>query len=153
MCNVCSLTKGQAAIRALTRAMVDKTGNLPPMPGIFPDHPAPIVREGADGRELVMARGGMPSPAFALKGRTVDSGVTNIRNTASPHWRRWLGPANRCVVPFSSFSEYDTLPNGKKEVVWFAFDESRPLDDMDVDPESEGGRGHRRALWLPDDRA
>jgi len=127
MCNLYSLTKGQAAIRELTRAMVDRTGNLPPMPGIFPDYPAPIVREGTDGRELALARWGMPSPVFALKGRTTDPGVTNIRNTASPHWRRWLGPANRCVVPFSSFSEYDTLPGGKKEVVWFAPDESRPL--------------------------
>jgi hypothetical protein len=37
---------------------------------------------------------GMPSPAFALKGRTADPGVTNVRDTSSPHWRRWLGPAN-----------------------------------------------------------
>ncbi|WP_189654896.1 SOS response-associated peptidase family protein [Paracoccus mutanolyticus] len=25
--------------------------------------------------------------------------MTNICNTASPHWRRWLGVAHRCVVP------------------------------------------------------
>jgi hypothetical protein len=42
MCNLYSLTKGQAAIVALVRAMRDRTGNLPPMPGIFPDYPAPI---------------------------------------------------------------------------------------------------------------
>ncbi len=53
--------------------------------------------------------------------------MTNIQNTASLHWRRWLSRANRCVVPFSSCSEYDTLSGGKKEVVWFALDESRPL--------------------------
>ena len=58
----------------------DRAGNLPAMPGVFPDYPAPIVRHGADGeRELVMARWGMPSPVFALKGKTVDSGVTNIQ--------------------------------------------------------------------------
>ena len=90
MCNLYSLTKGQAAIREAARAMVDRTGNLPPMPGIFPDYPAPIVRHGPDGRELVMARWGMPSPAFALQGKRTDPGVTNIRNTSSPHWRRWL---------------------------------------------------------------
>lgn len=61
MCNLSSLTKGQAAIRELTRAMVNRTGNLPPMPGIFPDYDAPIVRNGADSRELVLARWGMPS--------------------------------------------------------------------------------------------
>ena len=69
----------------------------------------------------------MPSPQFALKGRATDPGVTNVRNTASPHWRRWLGPANRCLVPFTSFSEYETAPDKKKIPVWFAFDESRPL--------------------------
>jgi len=97
------------------------------MPGVFPDYPAPIVRMTVGERELTMARWGMPSPVFALKGRTTDSGVTNVRNTASPHWRRWLGPANRCIVPFTSFSEYETGPDGKKVPVWFALNESRPL--------------------------
>jgi putative SOS response-associated peptidase YedK len=128
MCNLYALTKGQAAIRELARAMRDTTGNLPPLPGLFPDYPAPIVRAGADGvRELVTARWGMPSPAFALRGRKVDKGVTNIRNLNSPHWRRWSGPASRCVVPFTSFSENDKGTHGKAVPVWFALDESRPL--------------------------
>jgi putative SOS response-associated peptidase YedK len=128
MCNLYSLIKGQDAIRSFTGAMRDTTGNLPPMPGIFPDYPAPIVRTGGDGvRELVTARWGMPSPAFVLKGRKVDKGVTNVRNAGSPHWRRWLGPASRCVVPFTSFSENDRLPDGRFEPVWFARDEGRPL--------------------------
>jgi putative SOS response-associated peptidase YedK len=25
--------------------------------------------------------------------------VTNIRNTTSPHWRGWLKPESRCLVP------------------------------------------------------
>ena len=37
MCNLYSITKGQAAIREFTRAMVDATGNLPSMPSVFPD--------------------------------------------------------------------------------------------------------------------
>jgi hypothetical protein len=38
----------------------DSAGNLPAMPGIFPDYPAPIVRNGArKARELAMARWGM----------------------------------------------------------------------------------------------
>src|SRR5918994_3638847 len=128
MCNLYSVTKGQAAIRELVRAMRDTTGNLPPLPGIFPDYPAPIVRTGADGvRELVLARWGMPSPAFALQGRKVDKGVTNIRNTSSPHWRRWLVPSSRCLVPFTSFSENDKGPDGKAVPVWFALDDDRPL--------------------------
>src|SRR3984957_12629474 len=127
MCNLYSMTKGQQAIRELALAMSDRTGNLPLLPGIYPDYRAPIVRNQAEGRELTMARWGMPSPVFALKGRNADSGVTNIRNVKSPHWRRWLDTEHRCVVPFSSFSENETLPDGKKPPVWFAFDETRPL--------------------------
>jgi len=69
----------------------------------------------------------MPSPQFALKGRTVDPGVTNVRSVASPHWRRWLGVEHRCLVPWTSFSEYETTPEGKKVPVWFAFSDERPL--------------------------
>jgi hypothetical protein len=36
MCNLYSLTKGQAAIRDLFRAKYDRTGNLPLFPSIFP---------------------------------------------------------------------------------------------------------------------
>ena len=103
MCNLYSLSKGQDAIRRLLDeegGLADRTGNLAPLRGIFPDTRAPIVRRDPKegGRELVLGRWGMPSPAFVLKGRKTDPGVTNIRNTASPHWRRWLGPAHRCLV-------------------------------------------------------
>ena len=98
MCNLYSETKGQAAIRALFRTVHDRTGNLPAFPGIFPDQPAPIVRNSAGGeRELVMARWGMPGPP-QFGGQP----VTNIRNVASPHWRGWLA-RNRCLVPATSF--------------------------------------------------
>ena len=127
VCNLYSVTKGQQAIRDLARAMHDRTGNLPPLPGIFPDYPAPIVRNHPDGRELTMARWGMPSPAFALQGKKSDPGVTNVRNTKSSHWRRWLGVESRCVVPFTSFAENEVLPDGSRPPIWFALDESRPL--------------------------
>jgi putative SOS response-associated peptidase YedK len=65
MCNLYSLTKGQQAIRELTRTMTDRTGNLPSLPGIFPDQAAPILRNQPEGRELTMARWGMPSFAPA----------------------------------------------------------------------------------------
>jgi putative SOS response-associated peptidase YedK len=100
----------------------DRTGNLPPLPAIFPDQLATIVRVGARGeRELVMARWGMPGPTH-FGGQP----VTNIRNLKSPHWRRWLGPGSRCVVPATSFCEYaDTKP--RKTPIWFALAEERPL--------------------------
>jgi putative SOS response-associated peptidase YedK len=98
-----------------------------PLPGIFPDYAAPIVRNTPGGRELAMVRWGMPSPLFALKGKNPDPGVTNVRNVASPHWRRWLGVESRCVVPFTSFSEPEPLPNGSKPPIWFALGADRPL--------------------------
>ena len=127
MCNLYSLTTSQEAMRRLFDGIEDRLGNLPPLPGIFPDHAAPVIRSGQGGREIVMARWGMPSPRFALKGKRTDPGVTNIRNTGSPHWRRWLGPANRCLVPFTSFSENEVLPDGSRPPVWFALDDTRPL--------------------------
>jgi hypothetical protein len=77
MCNLYAVTKGQQAIREVARAMLDRTGNLPPLLGVFPDYPAPIVRNAAEGRELTMAGGacrGMNAPrlahGFSLRLRT-----------------------------------------------------------------------------------
>jgi putative SOS response-associated peptidase YedK len=138
LCNLYSVTKGQQAIRELAGAMRDRTGNLPPLPGIFPDYAAPIVRNQPDGRELTMARWGMPSPVFVLKGKMSDPGVTNVRNVKSPHWRRWLGVESRCVVPFTSFSENDTLPDATHPPVWFAF--------LTTEPNRVVGAVHAKAM-------
>jgi putative SOS response-associated peptidase YedK len=127
VCNLYSATTNQEAIRALARIMSDRTGNLPPLPGIFPDYMAPIVRNTPEGRELTMARWGMPAPAFALQGKKSDPGVTNIRNVKSPHWRRWLGVDSRCVVPFTCFSEPELQPDGSRPPAWFALSDTRPL--------------------------
>jgi hypothetical protein len=59
-----------------------------------------------------MARWGMASPAFTFKGSNSDPGTTNIRNLASLHWCRSLGAESRCIVPFTSFSENEVLPEG-----------------------------------------
>jgi putative SOS response-associated peptidase YedK len=127
MCNTYSITKGPQAILEFTWAARNRAGNLAPQPGVYPDYSAPILRNSAEGRELVMARWGMPSPPFTLRSKSRDPGVTNVRNVASPHWRRWLGPENRCVVPFTSFAEPDPQPDGSRPLAWFAFDETRSL--------------------------
>ena len=127
MCTLYSVLRGQAEIRDAAFVDIDRIGNLSSLPSIFPDQMAPVVRNGPEGRELVFMRWGMPSPAFALKNRKTDGGVANIRNLKSSHWRRWLGLDNRCLVPFTSFSEYDKSLGGPPAAVWFALDESRPL--------------------------
>src|SRR5579863_6937366 len=65
MCNLYSITTNQAAIIALFRVINHYVGNLPPMPGVFPDYPAPVVRNASAERELVMMRWGMPPPPRA----------------------------------------------------------------------------------------
>jgi hypothetical protein len=57
---------------------------MPPLPGIFPDYSAPIVRNSPERRELLMARWGMPSPKPVIERRESDLGVTCIRNDSSP---------------------------------------------------------------------
>src|ERR1700737_1266172 len=125
MCNLYSITKNQDAIRRLFKVQRDSAGNLPPMPGVFSDYPAPVVRTADGERELIMMRWGMPPPP-KLGGPP----VTNIRNTSSPHWRGWMKPENRRLVPVNSFAEDAPEPNPetkKKDVVWFALNDDRPL--------------------------
>lgn len=127
MCNLYSMNRTRDEVRVLAKALRDLTSNQPPLPGIFPDYLAPIVRTVDGVREVANARWGMPSPVFALKGRNSDSGITNVRNVTSWHWKQWLGIDNRCLVPFTSFSENETLADGTKPPVWFALSAERPL--------------------------
>lgn len=154
MCNLYSVTTNIEAIRHFVRDMkIDRVtiGNFEPQTAIFPDYLAPIVRNFHDNRELTKVRWGMPTSSFALfeaakrraqrieqkHGRQLskeefddllrmepDSGTTNVRNTSSKHWQRWLTPEHRCVVPFNSFSEFNREAGGD---IWFAFDDSRPV--------------------------
>src|SRR5712672_1713492 len=131
--------------------------NLKPMPGVFPDYPAPVVRNERGERELIIMRWGMPPPP-----RAGGFPVTNIRNTTSPHWRGWLKPESRCLVPANSFAEYAPEPNpgtGKKDVVWFALNDERPPFAFGgLWTEFKGDRGTKSkpipgaasGLWLPD---
>ena len=126
MCNLYSITTNQAAIIALFRVVNRYVGNLAPMPGVFPDYPAPVVRN--TGRRTRNDDDALGHAAATAK--PVDPPVTNIRNTSSPHWRGWLKPENRCLVPANSFAEYAPEPNPetkKKDVVWFALNDDRPL--------------------------
>lgn len=157
MCNLYAMMRARAEVAAVAKAMTDRNHNQPPMDGIFPDYAAPVVLVDEDGRRTMRdLRWGMPSSRKALfdaatkradklraKGTEFDfdellkmepdNGTTNVRNTTNAkglpnaHWRPWLGPANRCLVPFTSFAEPDQDHEGTRQNIWFAFDESRPL--------------------------
>lgn len=148
MCNLYSVTTNQEAIRRLFGVEHDLTGNLPLLTGIFPDQEAPVIRTGADGRrEMVTARWGMPSPPSVA-----GPPVTNIRNTGSPHWRRWLRPASRCLVPVTSFCEYaEAKP--RKIPTWFARDENRtPMAFAGLWTDWHGTRGTKARPIVGDHR-
>jgi putative SOS response-associated peptidase YedK len=121
MCNLYSITRSQEAMRRLFRIARDLTGNLPPLPAVYPDMTAPVVRTAGDGeRELIPMRWGFPPPP-----NTGKVPLTNVRKLKSPYWRGWLKAEWRCLVPATSFCEWtDTRP---KVTHWFALDESRPL--------------------------
>nr|AIA17242.1 putative ACR, COG2135 [uncultured bacterium] len=160
MCNLYSITTNQAAIAALFRVVNRYVSNLAPMPGVFPDYPAPVVRNSGGELDMTMMRWGMPPPP-----RAGGYPVTNIRSTSSPHWRGWLKPENRCLVPFNSFAEYAPEPNPetrKKDVVWFALNDDRPLTAFagiwttysgDRGTKSKPGAGAASGLWLSHDIA
>ncbi|EKJ94775.1 hypothetical protein C241_15798 [Bradyrhizobium lupini HPC(L)] len=124
MCNLYRVQTNQQAIREIAGAMQERL-NLEPDVEVYPDRVAPVVRNNGHERELAALTWGMPSPAFVTNGNP-DTGVTNIRNVGSAHWRRWLRPENRCVVPWTTFCEWeDTKPRKTKR--WFAINEDQPL--------------------------
>lgn len=131
MCNLYNVKTNQQAIRDIADVMVESIGNLEPSIDVYPDRAAPVVRNTGGGRELARLTWGMPTPPQFLKAPDApDTGVTNIRNTASPHWRRWLGVENRCIVPATAFSEYGQTPDPvtkRKPLHWFVLDETQPL--------------------------
>ena len=125
MCNLYSHKKSQDEVRALIRGLKDSAGNLQPQPAIFPDGIAPVIRNSAQGPELIRMRWGFPPPPN-VGGRP----VTNIRNTASNWWKPWLKPENHCLVLATSFCEYADAPDPqtkRKTPYWFALSDERPL--------------------------
>lgn len=103
-------------------------------PELFPDLPAWVVRQGSAGRQLDTMAWGFPRKVPGKKidkatGKPVllDIKITNVRNYTSPFWKSAMAkPERRCLVPFTSFSEYGPGPAGKKPLFWFDVP-SRPI--------------------------
>src|ERR1700722_6661240 len=116
MCNLYSITTNQAAIIALFRVVNRYVGNLAPMPGVFPDYKAPIVRTGTEGRELATARWGMPSSSKALMDATKKR-AEKLRAKGKP-------------VDFNELLRMEKLW-GRRRRLWHLH---RPYEPMEVAP-------------------
>lgn len=123
MCNLYNQTTAVEAMRGLFNRLDNRGGNIEPG-DIYPDRMAPIITREGDGHVLRSARWGLPSPPQFHSKSGIDRGVTNVRNTGSPHWRRWLGPENRCLVPLDRFAE--PRPGKGAGNAWFAVVGDRP---------------------------
>jgi putative SOS response-associated peptidase YedK len=123
MCNLYRQTTAAQSMRQLFVGLDNSAGNLEPG-DIYPDRLAPIVTATGNDHTLRRARWGLPSPPQFHSPSGIDRGVTNVRNTASPHWRRWLSPEHRCLVPLSHFAE----PRAGKGAgnAWFRLADNRP---------------------------
>ena len=157
MCNLYAIMEARAEIARLARAMTDRNNNQPPMPSVYPDYPAPVIVTAEDGsREMRNMRWGMPTSKQALlqgghrarrqaagQGhrirlrRAAEDGAGQGHHQCPQHHERpgqgqralapWLGAANRCLVPFTSFAEPDQDHERTRKNIWFALDDSRPL--------------------------
>jgi len=116
MCNLFSLTVGPDALARLFGAAVDRLGNLPPRPRVFPRETTPVLRVDGQGRRrfdllswgfLLTRQGKAPKP------------VTNARDdtlVSSGFWAPSVA-TRRCLVPLTAFSE----PKGSRPAVWHWF--------------------------------
>lgn len=128
MCNLYSVVSNREAIRRLSQAMSDSIGNLPELPGIYPDYLAPIVRLNSAGeREIVLARWGMPSLVKHVPPDKTNIGTTNIRHAYYKDWEGYLGAEHRCLVPLTRFAEPCKLDDGSSGNAWFALSRDEPL--------------------------
>lgn len=104
MCNLYTQTTAVEAMRGMFAGLENRAGNVP-NGDVYPDQMAPIITGQGDHHVLRTARWGLPSPLQYHSKSGIDRGVTNMRNTTSAHWRRWLGPEHRCLVPLTRFAE------------------------------------------------
>jgi putative SOS response-associated peptidase YedK len=87
---------------------------------VWPRRAGYVVRTQNDTRTLDLMHWGVPMTIPGKRpGTTVTKVVTNVRNLQSPFWKSMLmQPAQRCLVPFSSFAE-PKIGEGRAEH-WFS---------------------------------
>ena len=77
MCNLYSLNKNKNTIATMFRVAHNRTVHIDPLPGIFPNYTAPVVRHAGDGeREMALMSWGFP----LLQAGKAPRRVTNVRD-------------------------------------------------------------------------
>ena len=115
-----------------------------------------IVQDGVETLEKM--RWGMPGPVFPGKDGKIGrpSFITNIRNTSSGHWKRWLAATNvvsggekhaggRCIVPAVAFAEPDKTTSKPVVNRWFGRTDGVPFFFAGVWREWTGDHGTIKA--------
>src|SRR3712207_838775 len=78
MCNLYSSFTTQETMRRAFEVTRDNAGTVPPLPAIFPDQMAPVVRMHEGERELLRMRWGFPPPPKDRKSTRLNSSHANI---------------------------------------------------------------------------
>ena len=77
MCNLYSLNKNKNTVATMFRVAHNRTVHIDPLPGIFPNYTAPVVRHAGDGeREMALMSWGFP----LLQAGKAPRRVTNVRD-------------------------------------------------------------------------
>jgi hypothetical protein len=96
MCNLYSMSKNQAAIIAIARALRDITGNLPILPGIFPDYMAPeahprVVRHFlTNGEVSCLGNLGSKWEFSTFSSAASNGGANKDEQSSRPHGCAWM---------------------------------------------------------------
>ncbi|WP_394648178.1 SOS response-associated peptidase [uncultured Sphingomonas sp.] len=120
MCNRYRMTEAQIALAARygVEAPFPPDYTIPP-PELFPKRMAWVVRHEEGERALDVMSWGWPRTVPGVRGPR-ETRVTNVRNLDSPMWRNALSkPAQRCLVPVTSFSEHGPGEKGNLPLYWF----------------------------------
>jgi len=90
---------------------------------VYPKRKGLIIRREAGAIATDVMSWGITRKMPGASGKIIEKAVTNVRNLDSPFWRSTLArPANRCLVPFTTFAEPTLEPHpelGKKGEHWF----------------------------------
>lgn len=126
MCNLYTNKSTVTEIADLFKAQVPHGFNAPA--DVYPGYPGLIVHEHAGSRLIEQMTWGFPVRLKGMKLTSKPKPVNNARDDKllTGFWKHWfVMPAQRCLIPFTSFAEAEGEP-GKMTRTWISVDD-QPL--------------------------